>query len=359
MGGNFWEQLVTKRIGRRRLLQSGATFSLSATALAVLGCSSGDDGDEAAPTNTAAPTSAVGGATATRASEVAAVQATSPAGTLTVGEVSPYAASYTIEDHSTGTEVSVTVENGTRHIVANGLPNHETGEFPNRGNPNTISEQAYDYTFPAEPVLAAEPVPYNVPQPYGMAVNGVHIDPYAAGWYNDDTSSGWQLAALAAHLGFDDENAHVQSTGVYHYHAAPMALLTRTDQPELIGFAGDGFPIYGPYGYSDPSDVTSEVVELRSSYQLKSGERPDGPGGVYDGTYVQDYEYVAGLGDLDIANGRSGPTPEYPEGTYYYVATSAWPYFGRYFAGAIADSFRKSLPQGVEPRAGGRGAGPQ
>lgn len=233
----------------------------------------------------------------------------------------------------------MTVENGVRTIVSNGLPNHETGEFPNAGNPNTISEQHYSLSLPTAPELASEPTTYNVPQAFGIAVNGVKIDPFAAEWYQNNRNSGWQLAALANPLGFDDQNAHVQPNGAYHYHGVPMALLTTQDRPELIGWAGDGFPIYGPYSYTDPEDMSSPVVELTSSYQLKQGERSGGPGGAFDGTYIEDYEYVTGSGDLDECNGRFGETAEYPEGTYYYVATLHWPYFGRCFAGKLADTF--------------------
>jgi hypothetical protein len=252
-------------------------------------------------------------------------------------DASPYAGSYTIMNDTTGTEVTVTVDGGTRRIVANGLPNHETGEFPNAGNPNSISAQSYDISLPADPKPSAEPTAYNVPQPFGIAYNGVIIDPFAAEWFNDDPASGWQLAALANPLGFDEQNAHVQPSGAYHYHGPAMALLTTTDDPELIGWAADGFPVYGPYGYNDPDDATSPVKELASSYRLRSGERPDGPGGAYDGTYIEDYGYVAGSGDLDECNGRRGVTPEYPDGTYYYVATNSWPYFGRCFVGEIVD----------------------
>ena len=264
----------------------------------------------------------------------------------TLDEVS-YAGSYTIMNETTGTEVTVTVENGVRTIVANGLPDHDTGEFPNAGNPNSISAQDYTYTFPAQPQVAAEPTFYNIPQPFGIAINGVLIDPFAAEWYNNDPTSGWQLAALANPLGFDGNNAHVQPNGAYHYHGAPMPLFTRKDRPELIGFAGDGFPIYGPYGYKDAADPNSDIIELKSSYRLKQGERPSGPEGSYDGTYVEDYEYVEGAGDLDQCNGRTGVTPEYPDGTYYYVVTFNWPFFGRCFAGTIADSFVVELPGGA------------
>ena len=258
--------------------------------------------------------------------------------------------SYTIMNETTGTRVIVTVENGVRRIMANGLPDHETGEFPNPGNPNSIGGQDYVYTFPAEPTVAAQPTFYNVPQLFGIAINGVRIDPFAAEWYQNDPASGWQLAALANPLGFDEHNAHVQPNGAYHYHGAPMALLTTDDRPELIGFAGDGFPIYGPYSYMDPADPASEVIELAGSYQIKNGTRPGGPGG----TYVEDYEYLEGLGHLDQCNGRTGVTPEYPDGAYYYVATLSWPFFGRCFTGALADSFVVA-PAGGGPAAPGGG----
>lgn len=272
---------------------------------------------------------------------------------------SPFAGSYNIDDADTGTLVEVAVANGVRTIKSNGLPNHPTGEFPNAGNPNTISAQTYSFTLPVSPIRSGTATTYNVPQPFGIAVNGVKIDPFAAEWYDNDATSGWQLAALANPLGFDDNNAHVQPNGAYHYHGVAPALITAQDRPLLIGWAGDGFPIYGPYGYEDPSDPGSPVVELHSSYRLKTGERRSGPGGVFDGTYIEDYEYVADSGDLDECNGRVGITPEHPEGTYHYVATTEWPSYGRCFAGEIADSFRVEPPAGVGPRDAGRGPSPR
>ena len=80
------------------------------------------------------------------------------------------------------------------------------------------------------------------------------------------------------------------------------------------------------------------VSELTSSYQLKEGARPngaDGPGGTYDGTFVQDYEYVAGSGDLDECNGRITVTPDFPDGTYAYFLTDDWPVIPRCVKGEI------------------------
>jgi len=111
----------------------------------------------------------------------------------------------------------------------------------------------------------------------------------------------------------------------------------------LIGYAADGFPIYYKYGYKASGDSSSGIRALASSYRLKSGKRPgDGvsaPCGTYDGVYSADFEYVDGLGDLDACNGRTGVTPEFPAGTYYYVVTDAFPAIPRCFRGTPSRNF--------------------
>lgn len=62
---------------------------------------------------------------------------------------------------------------------------------------------------------------------------------------------------------------------------------------------------------------------------------------MHDGFYVEDYEFLDSSWPLDECNGRFGKTPEYPEGTYYYVMTDNWPYIPRCFYGTVLDnSFR-------------------
>ena len=53
------------------------------------------------------------------------------------------------------------------------------------------------------------------------------------------------------------------------------------------------------------------------------------------GTFTQDYEYVAGSGDLDECNGRTGVTPEFPKGIYHYYATDSYPYLQRCVKGQL------------------------
>ena len=58
-----------------------------------------------------------------------------------------------------------------------------------------------------------------------------------------------------------------------------------------------------------------------------------------DGTFVADYEYVDGLGDLDECNGRECVTPEFPDGTYAYFLTDEWPWVPTYLRGTPDESF--------------------
>lgn len=248
---------------------------------------------------------------------------------------------------------TIILESATRRILANAIPEHAVGPFPNRGNPHAITEQAYNLTLPAKPVAAAEITWLHRPVggaqrgapnlPFGIAVNGVLFDPGTAEFWNGDRATGWNYEALggAVGLGLDTNHAHVQPNGAYHYHGVPTLLFKSLDSaPDqhspLIGWAADGFPIYALRGWRDSRNSKSGVKALRSSYRLRPGERPAppaGPGGRFDGAFIQDYEFVAGSGDLDACNGRLGVTPEYPDGTYAYFLTEEWPVIPRGFRG--------------------------
>ena len=258
--------------------------------------------------------------------------------------------------------LSASCDGTTVTVTSNSIPNHSVGDFPNSGNPNTISAQNEFFTFAQNPTIAAS-VTYTQGMAFGVAINGVEFDPGTA---ERDPESGWNIEALGGlNLGLDHNDAHVQPTGAYHYHSVPhelVDLLGDGTQMTLVGFAADGFPVYSEMGYSDPMDANSAVVELVSSWQVKSGQRPtgtDGPGGTYDGFYTQDWEFVAGSGDLDQCNGRTGVTPEYPDGTYYYVLTNQFPYIPRCHVGTADASFGfgGGGGQAGQPPTGGNDAG--
>ena len=262
-------------------------------------------------------------------------------------------------------KVTITIEGDKRVIASNGVPDHATGRFPNRDNPNRVAEQRYRFTVPLHPTPAARPYRYGN-QLFGIALNGVVFDPATAEAWKNDMSSGWHYDAKggAFSLGLDTNNGHVQPSGAYHYHGVPSALLARLSEGKarmtLLGWAADGYPIYGKWDYKDPKDASGPVVALRSSYRLKKGKRPgtDGqPGGAYDGVFVEDFEYVAGAGDLDECGGRVGVTPEFPGGTYHYVLTEDFPFIPRLLKGRPDASFsRRGGPGG--PGGPGGGARP-
>jgi hypothetical protein len=263
--------------------------------------------------------------------------------------------------------VSIRISGAYRLITANGIPDHTPGQFPNRGNPHQISPQRYSFRLSMNPKVNAKATASSLGVTFGVAVNGVPFNPSAAEFWRGDRN--WQYEAKdgAINLGLDDHNAHVQPGGEYHYHAMPMGLargLYREDSVVMVGYAADGFPIYARFGFKDPMDLKSGNKILRSSYQLKKGERPggsSGPGGKYDGTYVQDFEYVKGAGDLDDCNGRFGVTPEYPEGIYHYYITDTFPYISRSFRGTPDESFGRRGGSGGRrppPRGGPGGRRP-
>ena len=294
----------------------------------------------------------------------------------------------------TANHVVIKTSGDKRIIESNGLPDHKPGRFPNRGNPNSVSAQHYRFEMPLKPHANDEPRPVDR-YTFGIAINGVVFDPGTAEVWRpgdpivsrpgpntrrgpgDERDHIWNYDAMGRmNLGIDENHAHVQPTGAYHYHGVPTGLIARlhkeksVDRMLLIGYAADGFPIYAVYGHAKADDPSSPVKKLKSSYHLKKGNRPkgdDGPGGKYDGTFVQDYEFVKGSGNLDECNGRKGVTPEFADGTYYYVVTDTYPFIPRFFRGTPDSSFAKRMgpppggpggPDGPPGRRGRRGPPP-
>jgi len=267
-----------------------------------------------------------------------------------------YFDNFSIEDKTYGTKTEVKIMGDKRIMITSSLSNHKTGEFPRKGNPNTISAQNRIYTFTVNPKYTG--IPQWVREP-GVALNGVKFEPGTAEVVECETGENYRVEAFQdiIDLGLDFNNAHVQPTGAYHYHGAPTSVIEGFDEGEdlvHVGFAHHGFPVYYKYAYSDASDSNSSVVAMSSSYQLKSGSRGgDGvtaPCGMHDGVYSNDYKYIFDLGTLDEANGRTGVTTEYPAGTYYYyyyyyyyVITDDFPSIPRFFKGTPSQDFKKGM----------------
>lgn len=256
-------------------------------------------------------------------------------------------------DPNTDPNVEIANMGALMSIESNAIPNHATGSFPNGGNPNALAAQSKTY------FVTTAPEPTDTPTEmaeFGVTLDGVKLErdtaesyQNAGEWRYEAVTPGFAANGLGefAWLGTDCNNAHVQPNGEYHYHGLMEGLINRLGERDgapddliLGGYAADGFPFYLRYGYADPSDASSDVVVMETSWELRDGTRAGGPGGAYDGTFREDWTYVEGSGDLDECGGRFGPTPEYPDGIYHYYVTDDYPYIPRCVVGAPDSSFR-------------------
>lgn len=233
---------------------------------------------------------------------------------------------------------------GQRTLTGNGVPDHAVGVFPNPGNPNQMAAHEVQFSATLTPVLTASEG-QRVKEP-GYALNGIKFDPGTAQTC-DETCTGkgyaqggqWHIEALGQSyfdFGVDANNAHVQPGGSYHYHGVPTGLvdeLSSSKGPSMVpvGWAADGFPMYARYGHDKPADASTPLRALRPSWHLRSSPVAGRPSTAIApmGTFTQDYEYVAGSGDLDRCNGVVGVTPEFPKGAYFYLVTDSYPYVPR------------------------------
>lgn len=266
-----------------------------------------------------------------------------------------YWKSYSIMNAETGTNTNVEIKNGTRNMITNALPNHPTGTFPNEGNPNTISAQNKSYSFPLEPKLSGESKWSREP---GVALNGVKFEPETAERFVCESGEVYRIEAFQdlVDLGLDHTNAHVQPTGAYHYHGVPSELVKALDKGEdiiLVGFAHDGFPIcYSKSGKYKPSfqlSTESRTGDACSYNNSKQGMEKELKDTKPDGTFVSDWNYVEGLGELDECNGIE------VDGKYTYFVTDEYPYVTRCLKGVFKEEKHpKGPPPGQHPHGGGK-----
>ena len=259
-----------------------------------------------------------------------------------------YSSDYTIVDQEYGTNTKVTIRDGQRIITTNALPNHATGVFPNAGNPNTIKAQNRTYKLPLVAKYTGES---KWVRETGVAINGVKFEPGTAEVVQCESGENYRVEAIQKliDLGLDNNHAHVQPTGAYHYHGTPTGVVERelTGKDLVhVGFAMDGFLIYysrsGAYKPSykiidqnrEGTDCVYENPHTKMNVELEN-TKPDG-------TYQPDWEYVKGLGDLDECNGIM------LDGQYVYLITDDYPYIGRCLMGEYEEPKR-----GKGPRPGG------
>ena len=272
----------------------------------------------------------------------------------TMATGSEYLGSYTLVDEEFGTMVTVAVGGSIRTIDSNALPDHETGAFPNEGNPNTIAEQEASYEFATEPIYTGAATGVGIT---GVAVNGVKFEPGTAETVTCATGETFRVEALQDiyNLGLDFNNAHVQPTGEYHYHGVSQLLVEAYEHGDdlvHVGFAADGFLMY--YSKSGTYESGYELATAARTgtdcvLSLPPGDTVNIGGTSPDGTYTSDWVYNEGDGGLDSCNGITIGDE------YLYVITDDYPYVGRCLNGEVSAD---TGGPGGGPGTGGPGGGP-
>ncbi|NNC74924.1 MAG: YHYH protein [Acidimicrobiia bacterium] len=300
-------------------------------ALALVAAACSDSAEEAATTTTSTAT------TTTTATGGDASSGSTDPGSETQSLASDYLGSYELMNEAYGTMVTVTVDGSTRTIETNALPDHNTGEFPNAGNPNTITAQDLTWELPAEPAFTGSATNARTP---GVAVNGVKFEPATAETVDCSTGESYRVEALQDlyDLGLDFNNAHVQPTGEYHYHGVSELLVEAYESDEdlvHIGFASDGYLMYySKSGAYESSYALSTEARAGTDCELSlpGGEPFDVDGTAPDGAYTSDWVFDEANGDLDSCNGTT------IDGQYVYFLTDAYPFISRCLNGEFTES---------------------
>ena len=184
-------------------------------------------------------------------------------------------------------------------MQSQGYPNHPTAVFPNSGNPNSIRVQNFTFRLPLEPKLADKIT--RVPMgPIGMALNGVVF-------FNPFEMEGMNAVEGYSEVWLDSCCGHPQQTGVYHYHKHPSCVKSPfpddgTQHSPVVGFAFDGFPVYGPY---ETKDVMARDLKGDRALDVCNGHQDDVRGYHYHVTPGR-FPYIIGgyAGVVETSNNR-------------------------------------------------------
>jgi len=249
-------------------------------------------------------------------------------------------------------------------IRSNTVPNHDFNDN-SASFATPMSELDTSFNIPITPTPDPTPQTLGIGTTEAILLNGVTIDILPAACYGvgseplgrekigcgpSENDHPWRYDPMSPlnTFGTDANNAHTQSSGKYHYHGNPVAMFNQecTDKPSAaIGFAADGYPIYGSC-YEHPE--TGEIVKATSSYVLKNNggtrqavagyQTPTaGVGGIissnYDGQFRGDWEYQSDAGVLDECNGMT------INGQYGYYVTDQFPWVINCFKGNVDASF--------------------
>jgi hypothetical protein len=249
------------------------------------------------------------------------------------------------------------------YITANGLPDYTIG--PWNDNPNSATGQSYSFQITRNPKQNTGTKTVTQMGAIGFWKNGLPIYNAEDGYSYNSLGYWNRNAGAIEYVSFDDCGGHPTNLGQYHNHVNPVCLYSynsSSSHSPIIGWAFDGYPVYGPFGYTSANDSSSAIKRMMTGYSLRdittrtsywngteltSAEYgPAVSSTYYLGYFIEDYGYSSSGADLDEYNGRWCVTPDYPSGIYaYFVPTTSageytFPYsLATYYYGVVGTTW--------------------
>ena len=209
-------------------------------------------------------------------------------------------------------EFDASAQGDVRSITGNDLPDHTTGTFPIPSdsdayqydqNPNSIAEQTVGLDLPANPRTAAEPSCMG--GEVGILLTGVALF-NGLDANNDDA---------VAHEVQDSCQGHPQLTGIYHYHSQSDCLDDNDagqGHSPLIGYALDGFGIYGHHGEDGETLTNADLDECHGHTHEIEWDGETASMYHYHSTYEYPYTVSCFRGEpaqMQVIPGQAGGAP--------------------------------------------------
>ena len=246
--------------------------------------------------------------------------------------------------------LNISYDNSNIYVIGNSIPNYATSKIDTILSPT--KQGSGNYNIPRVNLTSVANSNISlVDNAIGVLVNGLplHNVKNTASWngenvwhYNKEFVNRNRASSTIAQTNADGLTTTFIPTVDM---SSTSAWGNATTHSGIVGWAFDGLPIYGPYGYSNPLDNTSDITNIKSSFELKSGARTSGPGGDHTGAFIEDYTWNSALanqnGYAGRWNHRIGVTPDSSGAQIkYYVCTiddAGTPMFPYAVGGGIHD----------------------
>lgn len=183
------------------------------------------------------------------------------------------------------------------YVESNGIPDHPLMAGIKTWQQQVPVAQPYHgsnaWSVPLNPVMAAQPISAKTALFTGaiaLAANGVPI-------FNALNNRGVDSFSIGE---LDDYGGHCGHADDYHYHAAPLHLQTKLGASSPIGYALDGYPLYG---LKEPNGDTATGLDEFNGHADSAGKYH------YHSTLT--YPYINGgmRGQVTVSNDQIVPQP--------------------------------------------------